>query len=244
MGVLIEMKGVSFNAQNRAIIQSFSYKFEEGLTTALLGPSGCGKSTVLKLSAGLLVPSEGTVYYRDKDIFLMNRQENLDFRREASMVFQDSALWANQNIEQILELPLRVHYPKMTLNERKRRIREVLNEVGYSRDLSTRPAQLSMGEQKIIGFARAIMCWPRLLFLDEWNESVDDSTVTRLIDFVKRHQREGNTVILVSHDFHIVKKLADHIVMIRRGQHFTNFSMEQLKGNDDLTKYIEGGIAS
>ena len=243
MASIIEMKDVSFAAQNRHIVQKFSHQFEEGKTTALIGPSGCGKSTILKLSAGLLVPSEGKVLFRDRNIFSMNRQENLDFRKEASMVFQDSALWANQSLAQILELPLRIHHPKMPLAERNMRINEVLSEVGYSRDLAIRPSQLSMGEQKLIAFARAIMCRPKLLFLDEWTESLDDTSAQRLIQLVQRHQKDGNTVIFVSHDFHIVKKLADHIILIRGGQHFHKFSQEQIEENEDLANYIERGIA-
>ena len=244
MAVILEMDHVSFEAQNRQIVQHFSHQFEETKATALIGPSGCGKSTILKLAAGLLVPNEGKVSFRGKDVFSMNRQENLEFRKEASMVFQDSALWANQNLNQILELPLRIHFPKMPLNERNIRIKEVLKEVGYSRDLHIRPAQLSMGEQKLIGFARAVMCKPRLLFLDEWTESLDESSAARLTGIVEHHLQEGNTVIFVCHDFNIVKTLADHIILIREGRHFSKFSLEQIEGNEDLAKYIERGIAS
>ena len=244
MAGLIEMKNVSFAAEDRLIIQNFSHIFEEGNATALVGPSGCGKSTILKLSAGLLVPKEGEVFYRGRDVFAMNRQENLDFRREASMVFQDSALWANQSLQQILELPLRIHYPKMPQKERNIRIREVLDEVGYNRDLNIRPSQLSMGEQKLIGFARAIMCWPNMLFLDEWTESLDENSANRLIKLTLRHLKDRGTVIFVCHDIDIVKQVADHIVLIRGGQHFNKFSLEQIEKNEDLAKYIERGIAS
>jgi ABC-type multidrug transport system ATPase subunit len=173
----------------------------------------------------------------------MNRQESLDFRREASVVFQDSALWANQSIYQILELPLRIHFPDMTLPERERRIREVLVDVGYKRSISIRPAQLSMGEQKLIGFARACICRPRLLFLDEWTESLDETASQRLIQLVQRHQQEQKTVIFVSHDFRIIKSLADYIVMVLDGQPFLKVSRQQIEEDDDLAKYVESGIA-
>ncbi|MCL2373667.1 MAG: ATP-binding cassette domain-containing protein [Treponema sp.] len=181
MAGIIELENVSFAAQKQRIVRNFSFAFEESKATALVGPSGCGKSTVLKLAAGLLVPSEGEISFRGKDVFSMSRQENLSFRREAAMVFQDSALWANQSLYQILELPLRIHFPQMPLQERDRRIYEALGEVGYRKSLELRPAALSMGEQKLIAFARAMMCRPSLLFLDEWTESVDDSAAQRLI---------------------------------------------------------------
>jgi ABC-type glutathione transport system ATPase component len=241
---IIELDGVSFAAQNQSIVQNFSHEFEEGKTTALVGPSGCGKSTVLKLSAGLLVPNEGVICFRDRDIFDMTRRENLDFRREASMVFQDSALWANQSLYQILELPLRIHFPKMSQPERESRIQGVLRETGYKRDLSIRPSQLSMGEQKLIAFARALICQPRLLFLDEWTESLDESGTQRLIGIVQRHQREQNTVIFVSHDFRIIKDLADYVIMLVEGQFSLKLSREQIEKDKELAQYLERGIAS
>jgi ABC-type multidrug transport system ATPase subunit len=244
MAAVIEMKNVSFVAQNRLIVKNFSHQFAEGKTTALVGPSGSGKSTVLKLSAGLLVPSAGEVSFRGRDIFYMNRKETLGFRREGAVVFQDSALWANQSLYQCLELPLRTHFPEMTGRERENRIQAVLGDVGFRRDLSVRPAALSMGEQKLIAFARAMICRPALLYLDEWTESLDDSSAQRLVRLVQNQQREGHTVILVSHDFRIVKSLADYVLMILGGQFFLQFSREQMEEDEDLARYVERGIAS
>jgi len=243
MAAVVELKNITFSAQDQDIVRDFSYAFEEGKSTALVGPSGSGKSTVLKLAAGLLVPNQGVASFRDRNIFTMNRQETLDFRKEAAMVFQDSALWANQSLYQILELPLRIHFPKMSLAEREKRIHEVLEEVGYRRSLSIRPFQLSMGEQKLIAFARALMCRPKVLFLDEWTESLDDSSGHRLVRLVQQHQQEQKTVIFVSHDFRIIKNLADYIIMIVGGKFSCMASREQMEEDENLAQHIEFGIA-
>jgi len=243
MAGIIELKNVSFSAQDRLIVDNFSHVFEEGKTTALIGPSGSGKSTVLKLAAGLLVPTEGEAIFRGREIHGMNRQETLAFRHEAAMVFQDSALWANQSIYQILELPLRIHFPEMSPTERRWRIQGALQTVGYKRDVSIRPSQLSMGEQKLVAFARAIMCKPKLLFLDEWTESLDDSGANRLIRLVENHQKEKNAVIFVSHDFRIIKSLSDYIVMVTDGKFSSVFSREQIEKDEDLAHSIEEGIS-
>ena len=241
MAGIIELKNVTFTAQTMTIVSDFSFLFEEGKTTAIIGPSGSGKSTVLKLAAGLLVPSNGEICFRGKDIFDMNRQENLDFRREAAMVFQDSALWANQNLNQILELPLRTHFPAMPLAERNDRINEVLRQVGYKRALNIRPSQLSMGEQKLIGFARALMCKPKLLFLDEWTESMDESAVQRVNRVLYNHMQAQNTVIFVSHDLRFIKTLADTIILIAEGKFSDSFSRGEIDNDDDLAQYLEKG---
>jgi ABC-type lipoprotein export system ATPase subunit len=244
MGGIIELDKVSFTVEGNPIVRNFTYSFEEGKTTAIVGPSGSGKSTVLKLAAGILVPTEGVVSFRGNNVFAMNRQENLDFRREASMVFQDAALWANQNLDENLYLPLLTHFPEMSAAERKKRVNEVLGQVGYRRALNMRPSQLSMGEQKLIAFARALLCGPKLLFLDEWTESLDDAAANRAALIVRRHRQEGNSVIFVSHDFRFVKGLADYIVMIVGGAFSNVYSHAQIENDEDLANRIESGITS
>ena len=244
MSCIIEMNNVSFWAQGRRRVRDFSFQFEEGKTTALIGPSGSGKSTVLKLAAGLVAPSEGDVLFRGKDIARMSRQENLSFRRETAVVFQDSALWENQNLFQILELPLRMHFPSMSKVDREKRIEAVVTEVGYKKDLGIRPAGLSMGEQKLLAFARALMCHPELLYLDEWTESLDHSAAQRLIDVVKNLKNKGISIILVSHNIEIVRDLVDIVVMILGGQVFLRLTKEQINGDEDLARYIERGMVT
>ncbi|GHV08975.1 hypothetical protein FACS189485_21070 [Spirochaetia bacterium] len=241
---ILELKKVSFSAQNRSIVKDFSIRYEEGKATALAGPAGGGKSTVLKLSAGLLVPGRGEVYFRGKGITRMSQRENLQFRSETAFVFQDSALWANQTLFQILALPLQVHFPKMPEAERKGRIEEVLKEVGYKKETAVRPSMLSAGEQKLIAFARALVCRPQLLFLDEWTESLDNSAAGRLVNLVKLRQAAGGTVIFVSHNLEIIRDLADQVLMIQDGKLLVSLTREQLDTDASLAQYLEKGIAS
>jgi ABC-type multidrug transport system ATPase subunit len=243
MAGILELRNVSFSAQNREIVRNVSWVYTEGAATALVGPSGGGKSTVLKLSAGLLVPSQGEVNFRGKNVSQMNRRENLEFRKEGAVVFQDSALWANQDIQQILELPLQIHFPGLSRQERIVRIREVLSTVGYRKELSIRPAMLSMGEQKLVAFARALMCRPRLLFLDEWTESLDDRSAQRLINLVRDHKAQGHTIIFVSHDLHIIRDLADMALVISDGEKFMELTRDQLQ-DEDMGRYLEKELAS
>jgi ABC-type multidrug transport system ATPase subunit len=244
MAGIIEMKNVTFSAQGRRVVRDVSFEFEEKKTTALVGPSGSGKSTILKLAAGLMGPDQGEVLFRGRNIIQMSRVENLEFRREGAVVFQDSALWANQTLFQTLELPLRIHFPAMTKRERERRIETVVTEVGYKKDLGIRPSQLSMGEQKLLGFARALICRPRLLFLDEWTESLDESASQRLIGLVRKRQKDGVSFIFVSHNMRIVIDLADVVVMVLGGQIFLKLTRDQISRDEDLKRYVEHGMAS
>ena len=244
MADIIELKNVNFSVQEGNVVQNVSVVFDMSKTTAIVGPSGGGKSTVLKLAAGLLVPDQGEVLYKGKNTAQMNRAENLEFRRESAFVFQDAALWANQSLYQILELPLKVHFPAMTWKERMEKIKKVTAQVGYKKDLGVRPSRLSIGEQKLIGFARALLCDPVLLFLDEWTESVDDTAADKLIDIVRNKQREGFSIIFVTHDLRLIMELADYVVVIIDGKLSIKAPKEQMIGDLLHNEFFKIGIAS
>jgi ABC-type transporter Mla maintaining outer membrane lipid asymmetry ATPase subunit MlaF len=241
---VIELRNVSFSSQHVQVVQDVSLTVEEGTTLALIGPSGGGKSTVLKLAAGLLVPTGGDVFFRGKNIAAMTRGQNLAFRRAGAVVFQDSALWSNQDLYQCLELPLKIHVPAMSRGERKRRIAEALEAVGYTKDVYIRPAMLSIGEQKLIAFARAMILKPEVLFLDEWSESLDDTAAARLAGLVKRQQEEKRTIMFVSHDFRIIKRFAGKISMIMGGKLYRTLTKDELTEDENLSKMIEKGIGA
>ena len=236
---ILDLKDISFSSQNSNIIHEVNLSIPEGATTAFIGPSGSGKSTLLKLCAGLIIPTEGEVCYKGMNIQTMNRSENLNFRRESAFVFQDSALWANQSLQQCMELPLRIHFPEMTIKERQRRINEVIEAVGYKRDLSIRPASLSMGEQKLIAFGRALLCRPILLFLDEWIESLDDYAANRLISLVKQHKKDNNTIVFVSHNKRIIQNLADNVVVLVGGHINLKMTHEQIDSDQEYSDLLE-----
>jgi len=244
MANIIELNNVGFSAQEGKIVNGVTVNFAEKKITAIVGPSGSGKSTVLKLSAGLLVPDQGEVFFKGKNIAYMNRNENLDYRQQSAFVFQDSALWANQNLNQILELPLRIHFPKMKKDERDERIKEVTAAVGYRKNLDIRPSRLSMGEQKLIAFARAMLCNPSLLYLDEWVESLDETAGDRLINIVKQKHKDGLTVLFVCHDMRIIKDLADYVVVIVDGKVVINAEKETVINDPEMSNYLRMEIAS
>jgi ABC-type multidrug transport system ATPase subunit len=244
MAGIVELRNVRFSSEDRTIVQDISIEFRKGKTTAIVGPSGGGKSTVLKLAAGILVPDHGETIYNGKNVMQMNRVENLEFRREGAFVFQDSALWANQDLYQILELPLKIHFPNMTKMQRATRIREVISKVGYKKDLGVRPARLSMGEQKLIAFARALLCDPFVLFLDEWTESLDEFAADRLIDILRNKQRENATILFVSHDMRLIMDLADFVVVIADGKVTMSAPKDHIINDLLYNDFLKVGIAS
>ncbi|MBO4640067.1 MAG: ATP-binding cassette domain-containing protein [Treponema sp.] len=197
---LFEMKNTSFYDGLTSVVNDVSLSIEKGSVTAFLGEPGSGKSTVLKLISGIVIPTKGKIFFNDKNLINMNTKETLAFRKKMAYMFQNSALWANQSLYQNLELPLKLHFPKMPVEQLDERIKEVAKLVDFSKPLSLRPAALSTGEQKRIAFARALICNPEILFLDEPTESLDEKTAGLFIEIIKDFCAKGNTLIYVSHD--------------------------------------------
>ena len=197
--MLFTLEDVCFESRSVEVVNHASFEVEEGSVTEFHGPSGGGKSTLMKLVAGILVPSSGKVCYNSQDIQQMTRQQNLQFRKDCAFVFQDSALWANQTIAQNMQLPLQIHFPEMHTEERMEKVKAACGRVGYDRDLNFRPADLSAGEQKKIALARALISEPKTLFLDECTASLDDKSVRVVSQILHEYISEGNTIMYISH---------------------------------------------
>ena len=214
---LFRLNDVKFNSRSNEIIRGISMEIDAGTVTGLMGRSGSGKSTLLKLIAGILVPSAGRVLYKNVDIQLMNNRRNRTFRRECAFVFQDSALWANQDIAQNLNLPLQTHNPSMPHSERMQRIHEMCELVKYERPLTLRPVDLSMGEQKKIAFARALINNPDVLFLDECTESLDKKGGAVILDLLHKFIDSGKTIVYVSHSTSFISAIGGNKYVIDEG---------------------------
>lgn len=216
--MLFETQNVEFHSRTTQIIKGISLSIEKGTVAGLTGKSGSGKSTLLKLIAGIYVPTGGKVLYDGKDIQAMSTSQNLAFRKKCAFVFQDSALLANQDIQQNLSLPLTTQFPKITAEEKNERISEVCNLTGYDRPLNLRPVDLSMGEQKKIAFARALINKPEVLFLDECTESLDRKAGAVIMNLLQDFIKKGNTVIYVSHSSSFITTLGGKIFVIDEGK--------------------------
>lgn len=215
--IRIEMQNVFFRTATHEMVNALSFRAMRGQSVAFVGAPGSGKSTVLKLAAGILLPNSGKVLFDGVPIHHMTRGENLRFRGRCGFQFQNAALWANQSIMQNMELPAKIHFPDESEKERTERIHNCLSLVGYTKSTGIRPAELSTGEQKLVAFARAFLCSPEILFLDEWEESLDHKSVQRLLKIIQEWKTETKTLLFVSHNAVILRELADDICVIKNG---------------------------
>ncbi|HET7839570.1 MAG TPA: ATP-binding cassette domain-containing protein [Rectinemataceae bacterium] len=214
---IIELRGAVAVRQDVEILRAASFALAEGRAAFFMGTAGSGKSMLLKIAAGLVVPSSGEVFFRGKPLSRMSRLENQEFRRVTGYVFQDAALWANQSLYDNLALPIRVHDSGASRAEVDRMVHRAAEIVGYSQELRARPAELSSGERRLIGLARALVLDPELLFMDEPAANLDESAAERVTEIVGALKARGRSLLVVTSISKFAWKFADEVGVLNDG---------------------------
>ncbi len=214
---LLELIDVSAQSGGYAVLNGVRAAFQAGTTSVILGPTGSGKSALVKAAAGLLVPSGGKVLYRGRDMAKFHQKDEMEFRAKSGFVFQDSALWANSNILTNVTLPLRVHKPWMSQSDVAEAARLTLKRIGYEEGMAVRPSDLSMGEQKMVSIARAIIHDPDIVFMDDPGAGLDEDGLELLFKLISDLEREGKTMIIAANSSELAYRFADMLGIVVDG---------------------------
>jgi len=228
-------------------VDDISFFVNKGETLGLVGESGCGKSTTGRMLMRLIEPTEGKVVFEGKDLTALNSAEMRKMRKEMQMVFQDpfASLNPRHTVEQILEEPLIVHGIG-NKEERKRRVREMLEVVGLSSYHAKRyPHQFSGGQRQRIGIARALMTKPKLIIADEPVSALDVSIQSQVLNLLEDLQKEFQlTYIFIAHDLGVVKHISDRVGVMYLGRLVEITTSDQLydKPLHPYTKALLGAV--
>ncbi len=216
-------------------LQGLELKVEKGEFIAIIGSSGSGKSTFLNMIGGLDRPSAGKLYVDGKDLFKMTESQLVDYKKNTvGFVWQNNArnlfpyLTALQNVE----LPIRFGDNK----DVEKRALDLLNLVGMAHKKDSKLNQMSGGEQQRIAIAIALANRPKLLLADEPTGSVDQRTSDALLDVFRRLNQElGITIVIVTHDINLAKKVK-RVVMMRDGKTSSERIIKQEFADPSLLK--------
>jgi oligopeptide transport system ATP-binding protein len=202
-------------------VDGIDFTVREGETFGLVGESGCGKSTTARLIIRLLTPTDGSIYFQGEEISKLSKAQIKEFRKNVQMVFQDpyASLHPRMTIEQTLMEPMKI-FGIGTINERKKRVAELLEIVGLDARYAKRyPHEFSGGQRQRIGIARALVLNPKLIILDEPVSALDVSIQSQIINLLKQLQREFNlTYLFISHDLSVVEYMCDRIGVMYLGK--------------------------
>ncbi len=182
----------------------------------LTGPSGAGKTTLFRMISGFDRPSSGAVVVGGYDLSRIRASDLAQFRRRIGVVFQDFRLLKNRNVFDNIALPLEIRRDKQSYIKKK--VEEVLGQVGLSYKWDQLPEQLSGGEQQRVAIARALIHQPGVLIADEPTGNLDPDLSEEIMDLFEKVNAQGTTVFVATHDHALVKRRAKRVVEIRSGQ--------------------------
>lgn len=215
--VILELKNVSktyqIGDQTISALSDVSLKVKRGEFLSVMGPSGSGKSTFLQVASILATPSSGHIFINGKDTTHYDEVERAHLRnKEIGFVFQTFNLLAKTSALENVALPL--VYAGIDEATRLERAKEMLIKLGLGDRLSNGPSQLSGGQQQRVAIARALINNPAIIFADEPTGNLDSKSGEDVKKILAELNREGRTIIMVTHEKNVAKIAKRNIILI------------------------------
>lgn len=214
---MIKFEGVSkvYEDTNTKALNNFSVEIETGEFVFIVGSSGAGKSTLLKLMMREEVPTSGTININGFDLNNIKKSKIPYFRRTLGIVFQDFRLIQTMNVYDNVAYAMRVIGARE--NAIRKRVPYLLGLVGLNSKARSKPNQLSGGEQQRVALARALANNANTIIADEPTGNVDPKMSYEIVDLLNHINADGTTVIMVTHDLHLVKTFNHRVITIKNG---------------------------
>jgi phospholipid/cholesterol/gamma-HCH transport system ATP-binding protein len=223
---MIEFINIGKQFGENKVLTDVSDVMQTGKCNLIIGTSGSGKTVLQKCLVGLFEPDRGEIFYDGVSFTEMNNQNRKELRQQIGMLFQGSALFDSLTVEQNVMFPLEM-FSRMTNEERKKRVNEVLARVNLENANNKFPSELSGGMKKRVGIARAIVLNPKYLFCDEPNSGLDPQTSLVIDKLIYDITKEFNmTTVINTHDMNSVMEIGENILYMYQGK-------KEWTGNND-----------
>lgn len=220
MEKLLELRNVSKYYESGEsffkALDKVSIEIKKGDFVAIMGPSGSGKSTMMNLVGSLDLATKGSIFLHGYDIEHLEESELANLRgKKIGFIFQSFNLIPTLTAKENVMLPML--FQNVGEEERNKRAEELLSLVGLSTKMNNYPNQLSGGQQQKVAIARALANDPEIILADEPTGNLDTKSGETIMSFLEKLNKEGKTIILVTHDFEIAKKYARIIYHLKDG---------------------------
>jgi cell division transport system ATP-binding protein len=215
MVVLEDVRKV-YETNHVTALDGVSFVVDKGEFVFIVGASGSGKSTMIRLLLKEVEPTSGRIIVGGRDLARLKGSKVPLLRRNLGCVFQDFKLLPNRTAAENIGYALRVQGEPNALIRKK--VPEVMDLVGLAHKMSSRPEELSGGEQQRVSIARAMVNHPPLLICDEPTGNLDPDTSVGIMQLLYRINRTGTTIIMVTHDREMVDKMRKRVIALEAGK--------------------------
>jgi phospholipid/cholesterol/gamma-HCH transport system ATP-binding protein len=231
---MIEVKNLYKSFSDESVLNDISVSFDKGKTNLIIGRSGSGKTVLMKCIVGLHEADKGSIFFDGRDFLKMNFKERQNLRREIGMLFQGSALFDSQTVEENVMFPLNM-FSEMTPGDKTERVNFCLKRVNLENVNALYPGELSGGMKKRVAIARAIVQNPKYLFCDEPNSGLDPITALLIDDLISEITKEFDiTTIVNTHDMNSVMEIGEKVVFIHEGRKCWEGTKEDIFNSEDI----------
>jgi phospholipid/cholesterol/gamma-HCH transport system ATP-binding protein len=230
---MIEVKDLHKGFGDVEVLKGINATFDAGKTNLIIGQSGSGKTVFLKSLIGLYKPEKGEILFDGKSNANFDEDEKRLWRQEIGMVFQGSALFDSQTVEDNVMFPLKM-FTKKSHKDMLERVNSCLKRVDLVDANKKLPAQISGGMQKRVAIARAIVMNPKYLFCDEPNSGLDPQTAILIDNLISEITKEYNmTTVINTHDMNSVMEIGEKIFFLKDGKKAWEGSNEEIFKTDN-----------
>ena len=214
---MIEVKNIKKSFGDKVVINDVSAVMKAGQCNLIIGSSGSGKTVLMKCMVGLFTPDSGEVLYSGKDFTHMTGEDKTEIRKEIGMLFQGSALFDSQTVQQNIMFPLNM-FTRDNYITKCKRVNEVLDRVNLVDANKKFPSEVSGGMKKRVALARAIVLNPKYLFCDEPNSGLDPQTSLVIDKLIQEITLEYNIITVINtHDMNSVMEIGNYILYMYQG---------------------------
>ena len=231
-----------------AVIKGITMHLKRQRTAVIIGGSGAGKTTMLRMLIGLEKPTRGHIYIDGVDIAPLGDVEMNVVRQKFGMVFQYAALLDSLNVFDNVAFPLREHRKSMSKKDVRDKVLSMLESLGLGGKDQHMPSELSGGQRKRVGLARALMLEPEILVYDEPTSGLDPLTSRMVDDLIEEtRDRYGITSVVISHDMASTFRIAHHAYLLVGGKVIASGTPDELAhgSSDDARHFIAAsGVAT
>lgn len=208
-------------------VKNVSFSVGRGEIFGIIGYSGAGKSTLLRMVNGLETPTKGEILVDGQSIPRLQGKKLRQARRKMGMIFQHFHLLWSRTVRENIALPLELM--KLSKKEIHQRVEELIDQVGLSEYKDAYPSQLSGGQKQRVGIARALAARPAVLLLDEATSALDPETTASILALLKKiHKELGITILLITHEMHVIQSICEKMVVMDQGEIVEQGSVQDL----------------